>query len=185
MYRLLHLGPSDSATDLLPLPGVTISRLCRNGIRVLLLGMTGPQMRFPSPLSLQGDSVKTPGANSPGKRPGREGATGWAELGKLTKRKHLPAPSDPPLPTPSPSPSRCNARCNLASKHRITANQGEKAPKEELISASSCKSFGQSLKVQSRTNSAPCANSKLKAFRKEEGARRRAIEWIYFSKNQH
>lgn len=115
----------------------------------------------------------------------RAGVAGWAELGKLTKRNPLSAPSSAHFPAPHhPQPAVKHGVISLLNTE-LQQTRGKKPRKEDLISASPCKSFGQSLKVQSRTNSAPCANSKLKAFRKEERARRREIEWIYFSKHQH
>ena len=118
-------------------------------------------------------------------RRGRAGVAGWAELGKLTKRNPLSAPSSAHFPRPHhPQPAVTHGVISLLNTE-LQQTRGKKPRKEELISASPCKSFGQSLKVQSRTNSAPCANSKLKAFRREERARRREIEWIYFSKHQH
>lgn len=63
------------------------------------------------------------------KRRGWE-ATGWAELGTTNQMQTPPCLLVPPHPWPlSPTPCAGNAGCNLASKHRITENEGGKAPK--------------------------------------------------------
>lgn len=130
----------------------------------------------------------------PRKRQGGKGGAGsgrpglnWGHANKMQIPPSSHFPSSPRHPHPAVKHGVISLRNTELQRTRggVGWGLGGEPRKEELISASSCKSFGQSLKVQSRTNSAPCANSKLKAFRKEEGAERREIEWISFSKNQN
>lgn len=182
MHRLPHLGLNNSATG--PISS------CRNGIWGLLQALTGPQMRFPFPVFLQGPSVKgTPQEEAGRERRCRKWPMGlnWGHANKMQIPPSSHFPSSPRHPHPAVKHGVISLRNTELQRTRggVGWGLGGEPRKEELISASSCKSFGQSLKVQSRTNSAPCANSKLKAFRKEEGAERREIEWISFSKNQN
>ena len=115
-----------------PLPGVAISGLRRNGIRGLFQGMPGPWMRFPFSLSLQGESVEIPGGTPQCGEAGKGRSRWLGRTGEADETQPPLSPVERPLPEASSPPTRCNARCNLASKHRITANQGEKAPKGRI-----------------------------------------------------
>ena len=129
-YRLSHLGPAIQLQMCFLLPGKEVAPLPRGcvqsqvcvGIRGLFQGMPGPWMRFPFSLSLQGKSVEIPGGapqcGEAGK--GRSPRLGWT--GEADKTQPPLSPLERPLPGASSPPTPCNARCNLASKHRITAN---------------------------------------------------------------
>lgn len=106
MHRLPHLGLSNSATG--PISS------CRSGIWGLLQALTGPQMRFPFPVFLQGPSVKgTPQEEAGRERRCRKWPMGlnWGHANKMQIPPSSHFPSSPRHPHP-------------AVKHRITANPG-------------------------------------------------------------
>lgn len=96
MHRLPHLGLSNSAT------GPVSS--CRNGIWGLLQALTGPQMRFPFPVFLQGPRVKgTPQEEAGRERRCRKWPAGlnWGHANKMQIPPSSHFPSSPRHPHPA------------------------------------------------------------------------------------